>query len=39
MVDVGVAGLKPGVEVSANTMTGANGKPTANFISVSTPAK
>ncbi len=36
MVDVGVAGLKPGLEVSANTTTGAGGKPTATFIVVTT---
>ena len=35
MVDVGAAGLKPGLEVSANTTTGADGKPTATFIVVS----
>jgi hypothetical protein len=34
MVDVGVAGLKPGLEVSANTTTGAGGKPAATFIMV-----
>jgi hypothetical protein len=39
MVDVGAAGLKPGLEVSANTTTGADGKPAASFISVNTPAK
>jgi hypothetical protein len=38
MVDLGAAGLKPGVEVSANTTTGAGGKPTATFIMVTTPA-
>lgn len=38
MVDLGVAGLKPGVEVSANTTTGAGGKPTATFIVVTTSA-
>jgi hypothetical protein len=36
MVDLGAAGLKPGV--SANTTTGAGGKPTATFIVVTTPA-
>ena len=39
MVDVGVAGLKPGLEVSANTTTGADGKPAASFVSITTPAK
>jgi hypothetical protein len=38
MDDVGVAGLKPGLEVNAMTNSGANGKPTATFISVSAPA-
>jgi hypothetical protein len=38
MVDLGATGLKPGVEVSANTTTGAGGKPMANFIMVTTPA-
>lgn len=38
MVDLGAAGLKPGVEVSANTTTGADGKPTATFIVVTTSA-
>ncbi len=38
MVDLGAAGLKPGVEVSANTTTGAGGKPTATFIVVTTSA-
>ena len=39
MVDVGAAGLKPGLEVSANTTTGADGKPAASFVSITTPAK
>jgi hypothetical protein len=39
MVDLGVAGLKPGLDVSANTTTVASGKPTATFIAVNTPAK
>jgi len=38
MDDVGVAGLKPGLEVNAMTASGADGKPTATFISVSPPA-
>lgn len=38
MVDLGAAGLKPGLEVSANTTTGADGKPTATFIMVTTSA-
>jgi len=38
MVDLGAAGLKPGLEVSANTTTGAGGKPTATFIMITTPA-
>lgn len=38
MVDLGAAGLKPGLEVSANTTTGAGGKPTASFIMIATPA-
>lgn len=38
MVDLGVAGLKPGIEVSANTTTGTDGKPTATFIMVTTSA-
>jgi hypothetical protein len=38
MVDVGAAGLKPGLEVRANTTAGAGGKPTATFIMVTTPA-
>ena len=38
MVDLGAAGLKPGVEVSANTTIGAGGKPTATFIVVTTSA-
>jgi len=37
MVDVGAAGLKPDLEVSANTTAGASGKPTATFILVTTP--
>lgn len=37
MVDLGVAGLKPGLEVSANTTKGAGGKPTATFIMVTSP--
>jgi len=38
MDDVGIAGLKPGLEVNAMTTMGANGKPTATFIAVSSPA-
>ena len=38
MVDLGAAGLKPGLEVSANTTTGPSGKPTATFIMITTPA-
>jgi hypothetical protein len=38
MVDVGAAGLKPGLEVRANTTAGAGGKPTATFIMITTPA-
>jgi hypothetical protein len=38
MVDLGTAGLKPGLEVSANTTTGPSGKPTATFIVVTTSA-
>jgi hypothetical protein len=38
MVDLGATGLTPGVEVSANTTTGADGKPTATFIVVTTSA-
>jgi hypothetical protein len=38
MVDLGAAGLKPGLEVSANTTTGPSGKPTATFIVVTTSA-
>jgi hypothetical protein len=38
MDDVGLAGLKPGLEISAMTTAGADGKPTATYISVSTPA-
>jgi hypothetical protein len=38
MVDVGAAGLKPGLEVRANTTTGPGGKPTATFIVVTSPA-
>jgi len=34
MADVGVAGLKPGVNVNAMTTTGADGKPKATFISI-----
>lgn len=34
MADVGVAGLKQGVNVSAMTSAGADGKPTATFIVV-----
>jgi hypothetical protein len=37
MVDVGIAGLKPGVEVSAFTNTRKDGKATTTFISVTTP--
>jgi hypothetical protein len=38
MVDLGAAGLKPGLEVSANTTTGPSGKPMATFIVVTTSA-
>jgi hypothetical protein len=38
MADVGVAGLKQGVNVSAMTTTGADGKPTATFIVIDPPA-
>jgi hypothetical protein len=38
MVDVGVAGLTPGLEVSANTTKGTGNKPTANFITVTNSA-
>lgn len=38
MADVGAAGLKPGVDVSAVTTTGTDGKPTATYIMVSPPA-
>jgi hypothetical protein len=37
MVDVGVAGLRPGAEARASTMTGPGGKPTATFIVITTP--
>jgi len=37
MKDVGLAGLKPGLEVNAMTASGTDGKPTATFISVRTP--
>lgn len=39
MVDLGASGLKPGLEVNANTTSGANGKPTATFVMINTPAK
>jgi hypothetical protein len=40
MIDVGVAGLKPGTNVNAMTTSGADGKPAATYISVSSaPAK
>lgn len=32
MADIGIAGLKPGIGVSAMTTTGADGKPVANMI-------
>lgn len=38
MVDLGAAGLKPGLEVSANTTAGAGGKPTATFIMITKPS-
>ncbi len=38
MVDLGAAGLKPGLEVNANTTTGAGGKPRATFIVVTMSA-
>jgi hypothetical protein len=34
MVDVGAKGLKPGIPVNAMTTTGADGKKTATFISI-----
>jgi hypothetical protein len=34
MADVGIAGLKPGINVNAMTSAGADGKPKANFISI-----
>ena len=37
MVDVGVAGLKPGLEVSVNTVAG-EARPTAAFIAITAPA-
>jgi hypothetical protein len=37
MVDVGAAGLKPGLEVRANTTATAGGKPTATFIVIAAP--
>jgi hypothetical protein len=38
MADVGVAGLKLGVNVGAMTTTGADGKPSATFIVIDPPA-
>ena len=38
MADVGVAGLKQGVNVGAMTTAGADGKPTATFIVIDPPA-
>lgn len=38
MVDVGVAGLKPGLKVRANTTLGPGGKRTASFILVTAAA-
>jgi hypothetical protein len=38
MADVGVAGLKPGVNVGAMTSTGPDGKPTATYIVIDPPA-
>ena len=37
MVDVGVAGLKPGAEVSVNMVAGDDGKPVAGFIGIAAP--
>jgi hypothetical protein len=34
LIDVGSGGLKPGMDVNAMTTTGADGKPTATFISI-----
>jgi hypothetical protein len=39
MIDVGAAGLKPGINVNAMTTTGADGKPTATFISITSAAR
>jgi hypothetical protein len=39
MVDVGAEGLKPGIAVNAMTTTGADGKKTATFISITSAAK
>jgi hypothetical protein len=38
MADVGVAGLKQGINVGAMTTTGADGKATASFITIDPPA-
>jgi len=38
MVDVGVPGLKQGINVGAMTTTGADGKPMATFIVIDPPA-
>ena len=38
MEDVGLAGLRPGLEVNAMTTLGTGGQPTATFIAISTPA-
>jgi len=37
MKDVGVVGLKAGLQVNAMTTSGANGKPTASFILIGAP--
>ena len=39
MVDVGVEDLKPGIAVSAMTITGVDGKQSASFISISSAPK
>ena len=37
LVDVGLAGLKPGAEVAPNAVAGADGKPVASFIALQPP--
>jgi hypothetical protein len=39
MIDIGSGGLRPGMDVTAMTTTGADGKPTATFISITSAAK